>query len=586
MDDKKNYSKNNIVLLFFSLFPTYFFSYIAQSLGNIINGLFVGNYLSSLDMAAIGFYNPYNTVILVLPTIINSGARIVCGKFIGRGQKEKVNETFSIAILSILIFGSIVTLVSIFLSSTIASILGASDATLKLTSDYIKTIGLGFLPNMLTSSLLVFLQMENRSKYSLYSVLLLALCTFGFNFVGVRFLNFSIFLAGLLNSLSQLVVFVFILIAYIKEKDLPRYSKDKNIIILKNIILLGLPSALFGILIGIRNIEINKATLLYGGDAAVSAISILNSSEAPFDAVASAVSTIVTMLASVYYGEKDRNSLKQLCKVSIIFGELMTIIRLLIIFLFTPQIASLFGATEEVAKYTTTVYLIYGLAMPLNIIVITFMSTYQSLGKSLYCNILYFVSILLVNVACARFLSLSFGVNGVWAGFILQELANIIGIYIIATIQKKDLIVSFDDLLFHDDTLDVGNHITISITNQEGVMIVSKSIEDYCLSQGVDKKRAMYSGLVLEEVATNIIEHGFSKTKKKNKSIDIYCDVDDDTKDINMRVKDNAASFDPYVKINNSDDPTTNIGLRLVSKLAKEMNYQNDFGLNVLNITL
>lgn len=584
MAEHKNYSKNNIVQTVVSLFPTYYFSYIAQCLGNIINGLFVGKYLSSLDVAAIGFYNPYYTVICVLPTIICSGARIVCGKYIGRGQKEKVDETYSVAITSLVIIGLLATIASVLFSSTIASLLGTSATVIDKTASYIRAIGFGLLPNMLTQCLIVFLQMRNKSVYSLLSVLLLAICTFGFNFLGVKLLDFNISTIGLLNSLSQLVVFVFVLGCFIKENDMPKFMKERDHRIFKSIILLGFPSAIFGIMVGTRNIEYNKATLLYGGDSAVSALSILNTSAAPYDGVCSAITTITTMLASVYYGEKDRDSIKQLCKVTIILGEILTVLRIVIILLFTPQIATLFGADETVMPFATTIYLIYGLAMPFNVFVIVLMGVYQALGKHLQCSILYFVSVLIVPVLCARFLAPVFGVNGAWIGFILQEIVNIIGIYVIVAVKKKQIFVNYENILFFDESIDVGKHITISIHSQDDVMNVSKKIEDYCINEGVDKKRSMYAGLALEEIATNIIEHGFAKSRKRNKEIDIYCDVDDISKDINLRIKDNAVAFDPYVKINGNDDLTSNIGLRIVSKIAKSMNYQNDFGLNVLNI--
>ena len=114
---------------------------------------------------------------------------------------------------------------------------------------------------------------------------------------------------------------------------------------------------------------------------------------------------------------------------------------------------------------------------------------------------------------------------------------------------------------------------------------VSKQIESFCNENQIDKKRSMLAGLCCEEMTSNIIEHGFTKSKKKNKSIDIYVGVSND--EVNLRIKDNAVPFDPHVKIeSNKDDPTTNIGIRMVSKIAKKMNYQNTFGLNVLTITL
>ena len=586
MKEVKDYSKNNIFQTFISIFPVHYFSFVAQCLGNMINGLFVGNYLSNLDMSAIGFYNPFTTIIFIFTTIITAGARILCGRYIGKGQKEKINETYTIAIHSIFVCGLVLSLLSIFLSSPLAKLLGASGIALSSTKSYMISVGLGILPSMLASCLIVFLQINNKSRYTFISALLLAVCNFGFDFICVKVFTPSIFAIGLCNSLSQLVTFIFVLCVFKKNKTTLRIIKTKDSGILKDIVSLGLPLAFFNIMIALRNIVFNRATMASGGENAISGLAILNSSVAPFDGVSVAITTVSTMLASIYCGEKDRASIRQLYKISVLFGEALTILRLIIIILFTSNIASLFGASKEVIAYAKDLYLFAGIGMPINILIIPIMSVYQSLGKTMHCNILYFVSVLLANVFCSYYLSIYYGVNGVWFGYVLQEIVNLAGAYILSCIRRKKVVMSIDDILFYDNDLDVGKHITISITNPGDIIYVSRKIESYCVARGVEKKRAMYSGLCLEEITSNIFEHGFASSKKKNKTVDIYCDVDDDTNEVNIRVKDNGVAFDPYIKINENSDAMCNVGLKIVSKLSKNMNYQNNFGLNVLTIDL
>ena len=54
------------------------------------------------------------------------------------------------------------------------------------------------------------------------------------------------------------------------------------------------------------------------------------------------------------------------------------------------------------------------------------------------------------------------------------------------------------------------------------------------------------------------------------------------------RLRDNCVPFDPHTKLEmyTGDDPLKNIGIKMVSKIAKEMNYQTTFGMNVLMIRL
>ena len=581
-----SYSKNNIKQIFYDLFPIQYFSFISNSLSQIINGIFVGKLLSSLDMVALGFYNPYQTILTVFSTVIASGSRIVCGKYVGRGQKDKINETFSLAIYVLFVFGIIATGCSIFLAPSIAKLLGTSTASFDRTVVYIRAMGVGLLPEMLSECLIVFLQMKNKSRYSLFAILLLAFSNLSLNFIASKTITFNLFIVGMINAISRTIMLIFIIYKYVRNNEMPRLVKTSNYRMTINIIKIGLPAGIFNVLVGLRNFVINKATLNYGGDNAINAISILNSIEPIYCGVAVGLQTVVAMLTSVYYGEKDRDSIKEVFKLALGFGEILTVLRLIIIVLFTDKIALLYGASPEVIENTKRLFMFYGGGMVFNIVAICFTHIYQSFGKSTYCNIIYFISVLLVNLFCSKVLSLSFGLNGIWFGYLLQEISIVAIVFIYAFIKNRKITFRLDDLLFLDNSIDVGEHITISINNIDDVINISRIIEEYCISQGVDKRRAMLSGLCLEEMATNIIEHGFNKSKKKNNTIDIYCDVDDNTKQVYLRIKDNAASFDPHTKIQNSDDPTTNIGIRLVSKIAKDMNYQNNFGLNVLTIKI
>ena len=119
------------------------------------------------------------------------------------------------------------------------------------------------------------------------------------------------------------------------------------------------------------------------------------------------------------------------------------------------------------------------------------------------------------------------------------------------------------------------------------VVNVSEKIIAFCKDNGIDDRRSMFTGLCMEEIAGNIVEHGFTKDFKKNRMIDLFVMVDE-AKGITMRIRDNSVSFDPKSRITtfNPEDPCKNIGIRTVAKIAKEMNYQHSFGMNVLNIEL
>ena len=86
-------------------------------------------------------------------------------------------------------------------------------------------------------------------------------------------------------------------------------------------------------------------------------------------------------------------------------------------------------------------------------------------------------------------------------------------------------------------------------------------------------------------MAGNIVEHGFTKDRKKH-SIDIHVVHKDDT--IIMRIRDDCVPFNPQERLELTDpkDPMKNVGIRIVYQIAQSIEYQNILGLNVLTIRI
>ena len=97
--------------------------------------------------------------------------------------------------------------------------------------------------------------------------------------------------------------------------------------------------------------------------------------------------------------------------------------------------------------------------------------------------------------------------------------------------------------------------------------------------------------LCLEEMAGNIVSHGFTKaSEKRQKNLVIDITVAVRAGEVTAGIRDNAPQFDPFKKLEmykeNEADPCKNMGIRMVSRIAKEMKYQSTLGMNVLSVKI
>lgn len=576
-----------ITQMFRALLPAQILSLMTNSLSSIINGLLVGNFLEPEAMVALGFVVPMSMLLCGLSTIISGGARVLCGRCKGRGDVKGLDCTFSVSVAMSVILGGVLTVAALCFSVPLARLFGAAGDTTAATATYIRGLAFGFIPSIMIPSLMVFLQTGNESNYAFYSAVVLAVCSLVFSFVAITAFELGVFGMGIASSLSQYVAMLFLLRRFRKNKALMKFdfAGIKNDLI-RLTVKLGSPAALSMILYSMRNVMLNSIGLRFGGTVSVSALAILNSVGGVFDAFNTGVGAVALMLASVFVGERDFESLRLLLRSTLKIGLLLAAAKVAVIAVFGKGIVLMFGAEGDIVDEAFGLLLCYGLNMPVNILMQTLIPPYQSLGRVKYLNVIYIFAAFVIPVGFCLLACPIIGTKAIWLCYFVADFLCLVILTVHSMRKRGHFPRSAEDWLVIEDDFSDGVKLNISVRSIEEIINISEKIIDFCRKNGVRAKESMFCGLCMEEMAVNIVEHGFPKSKRKDNEIDLFMSIDDDG--INMRIRDNAKEFDPHVKLQNPDpdDPCRNVGIRLVSKLASEMNYQSCFGMNVLTIKL
>ena len=113
---------------------------------------------------------------------------------------------------------------------------------------------------------------------------------------------------------------------------------------------------------------------------------------------------------------------------------------------------------------------------------------------------------------------------------------------------------------------------------------VSEKMRVFCLEKGVRAREAMLVSLCTEEIAMNILAHGFTADRRKH-TLEIRTVHKGDR--LTLHFRDNSVLFDPtkYAALHRSGGPD-HIGLRMVMRMVGEAVYVNSLGLNNLFFTV
>ncbi|MBR2547777.1 MAG: ATP-binding protein [Eubacterium sp.] len=576
--------------LFFSLLPVQILIVAISSINGIADGLMASNFIGPDAMAVIGLYSPVIKIFETVNVVLLGGSQILCGQFLGKNQIEKTQGIFTLDISLIVSFAAVLAAICLVYPDQVAHML-SNDADIRSgLTDYIRGMAPGILPQMLGTQLTVFLQIEQQSKRTYAGIMVMVATNLALDYLFIRILGMSMLGLGLATTISYMAFFVVLGIFYLSRKAIIKFNLhnvDVNETI--PIIAIGIPGALTTFCLAIRGVILNAVLFSCSGNDGVSALSALNTCGYLLYAVTAGLAAATRLLVSVYIGEEDRTSLVTVMRTALLKGVAIVCAVSAAVMMFAGPITYLFYKDTASQVYYLTLWLfrIYPLCMPLSAICAIFVNYYQSSSRMGIVNLLSAFDGLLGICIATVILAPLYGSIGVWIAHVVNGIITTLIVILYAWKVNGKAPSSVEDLLTIPDSFGVpeDKRIDISIHNADEVANTSELIMEFCKRNGVDRKRSYYAGLCMEEMAANIVEHGFDDEKKSH-SADVRVVYKDDS--LILRIKDDCKPFDPKEKLAliDPDDITKNIGLRMVQRLAKTMSYTSMLGMNVLTMTI
>ena len=589
----RNGSSNTTMLtkLMFRLLPVQILLAAVGAVNGIVSSFFAANFVGVAAMSAVGLYGPIGMLATSISTILVGGSAILCGKYMGRNEQEKMQNVFSLN----LIVSLLVALV--FILTFLA--FGLFDLTGFLTTDsnvrpylnqYFLGQAIGMVPLMLGSSFASFLSIENKGRRTLAASLTYIVVNILLNFLFLRVFELEAFGLALASSLGMWVFLLVQADVYVRKKSHFRLFCGRiNWKDLGEIFRIGLPGAAVNLYQTVRGLIVNYLVTSFVGSAGISAFAAANNLLGIVWAVPAGMLAVSRMMISVSVGEEDRRTLTDVMRVMFSrYVPLMCGIVAAIILLARP-LTGIFYQDPAEPVYMMTVWglRILPLCMPFSVISNHFTCYGQTSGKHALIHVTSlldgFVFVSLFTALLIPWLHM----NSVYVANVLNGFFVLLVFLGYAWLKNRHFPRSMEELMVIPKNFGVPEEerIDITVRSVDEVVTVSRRVQEFCRQRGIDSKNAYYAALFLEEMAGNVVEHGFTKDTKQH-TVDIRVAHKDGQ--VILRIRDDCVPFDPgeRQKIASPDDPVKNIGIRMVYRMAKDIEYQNILGLNVLTIRI
>lgn len=562
---------------------------IINAANGIVDSLYASNFIGKDALSAIGFYSPLNHFLFAVSIMMVSGSQLLIGEAMGRNQKDTVNSFFTTDLLLSLGTGLFTSVLLLLAASTdLTRFAVASAAERSPMNMYIIGQAVGIPALILGQQLFSFLSMENRRRLTMIASLACTLVNIIMNTMLVVFLKMGTLGLGLGSSAGLWAFFFTMAQYYFRGRSdirfLPSsFNLSNSIMIMKR----GYPGALSRFVEMFRCIFVNMLILRYVGSIGLSAFAAVNSVMAVFWPVVFGMVAVTRMLLSIAIGEEDRKSVADIMRIAIYRGGLLQCGISAFIILMAVPITMMFNRNpaDPVFQMTVNGFRLMPLCMPPAIISLNWACYGQAIQNRFHSNVLPIIDGFFGVAGCSFLLIPILKMNGLYLSNILNGLLCCAVILGYAVYRSRRMPKTMEDMLLIPASFGAPDdaRIDIELHALEDVLNVSQEVEAFCKSRNIPHRKSYFASLSLEEMAGNIIKHGFTADKKKH-AMDIRIVHKDD--DIVMRFLDDCKTFNPLERMRTIDEitPYENIGIRLVQGVASEVLYQNLLGLNVLTI--
>ena len=580
---------------FYLQLGAYVFSQMTRMIGSIVDGVMIGRFLGVDSIAAFGIVSPALVVFSIFGMLISIGSRNLFTRFIGEGKLDEARGIFSLSLI-VSAAGSVMLMtVTLAFATPIAALLGASGNAAHLlpkARDYLIGISIGLPALNLIHVMNNYFPIDNDRRLPVYSSITLTVTDILMDVLMIFAFHGDMFEMGLATSISYYAAFA-VLLLHFRKKEIILHPSFRHLSWgeLPRIAAKGLPSSicLVGYLVTVA--FMNRLLAVNASASAIAAYSVCMQAQEILCILTVGIGDTTAVIAGILLGEENRPQMKKLLKTSVRATLIITLASSAVSFFGAHAFSSLYiVGNAEALRLSIRAIRAYAVGIPLYGLSLVYFNYFQGIGKTALSSVCSFLSEVVTLILSALVLSVWFKEDAPWFAFpVAQILMFLIYTCLVVTNDRKNRGKRsfWDKILLLPDSFDVpeSDRIDISISTIEEITEYAQIIGDFCLSHGCESRRANHMRHAVDEMAGNVFEHGFSKDNKKH-TIDVRAVKKGD--DYILRIRDDCYIFDPVhqLQLLYPDDLFRNIGVRLIMKTAKDVQYTSILKLNNLVVRI
>lgn len=560
-------------------------SSLVSMLGALVDGMIIGRLMGSVAMTAYGFVIPVTVVAAGIAGIVASGSQSLSGKALAKGDTIGAESYLSTALLGYGLLGCLLAFTIIFFSSQLCVLLGVDSSDIYVMNAakyYMIGFAVGFPGIIFTQILSAFMHLENVKRRALIAAAIGTAVNIVGDIANVLVFNGGMFGMGLTTTISYYVMVIILLKRFIEPGRVmsvkpKRFSLGK----LRELTILGLPSADIQLCSTVRTIFLNRLILIISSQVAVCAFSIRMSMYNLYGAVVIGFGLTTLLVSSFYIGEENPEAIGRVLKVALHDGIIVMCVLTVLVCGAARPLVEMFSTDETVIEMAIASVRYFALSLPVFVVNSIFAKYYQALGKHVLSHAITILENLIYVCGIAFVLSDELSLTGIWISFLGSEIMTLLTIVIIVGIKNKKIPASINDFMLLPENFgpEAGNQFYVECESIQDVQSANDRLWDFLNRSQASKEVRVKLAICAEELMKNVFTQSDAISKRQ---LDLW--LVESPQEWKLCLRDNGGAFNPINWLKVNDDKDDCYGLRLVQMAAEDIKYIYTLNMNQIII--
>ena len=582
---------------------SFFVSNIMSVMGSVMDSFALSNAMDEATVEAVGFVSPAVILFSLIGTTAGVGFQVTCIRCLSRGDTKSAGKALGESLILGIGLSVMVMLLTLAFTSQVVAFLRVSPDSEAFAPciDYLRGTALG-LPAITAMSILTRgAHIEGKRNIVLFSVAVMIVTNMISDLTCIYLIHSGVFGVTLDTSISYYAGTAVLVYFYFRGGSLVKpVFKGSSFGGMISVNRAGLAAGIIGVWYSLTLMAkaefINIGISMFGAESiGLQAYNVTVQVNYFINALMSSAVSAMFLLAGMFSAEQDKTNFKKIIKNVVAYEIITTAVCSVMLWLLSGVIAEIYlgDVSHAVIQGTASALKAYTVGLLFQMIVLVFANYIQCFSHNIIPVIVFFISnvlLVLFGVAYGGTIAKFYGFNAAAAIFAGVSAGSIIAVLIlpvfIAVINLRNGCRDHLWMFPKNFGVPASDEISADIDTKDEVMEFSEKAWQFCVEKGESERIAYLTSLSVEEMAKNVIEHGFSKDKKKHM---LSARIVHKGDELIIRMRDNCESFDPrkkYEQIYAGDDVSGNIGIRMIMAEASEVSYTSMFNINNLLIRI